>query len=214
MPRTKNSENVEMETNPNNISTSNMENDNVSNSPEAILEQINSSVDEITNTNVVADKSRKNETKINFEEEIACKSVTFGGLLWISPKTNSHYNWDDIGSVEYIPFGELITMNNTARDFLFKPLIVVQDSRAVEYFRLLDVYKNVAQVQNLNKLFTSPLSKIAEVVDMALRVNMRDIMISKIRQMRRTGELNNIDIIRLLENRLCFDVSEDDITEN
>lgn len=187
--------------------------DSQSTTSEEVLEQINSAVDELTHTNVVADKSRTNETKVNYEEEIACKSVTFGGLLWVSPKTNSHYNWDSIGSIEYIPFGELITLNNTARDFLFKPFIVIQDPRVVDYFRLLDVYKNVAQVQNLNKLFNSSLQEISSVVDMALRVNMRDIMISKVREMRRSGELNNIDIIRLLETKLCFDISEDDVTK-
>lgn len=187
---------------------------NESKTTEVVLELINSGVDDVaTEAATLSEKTRQNKTDVDFNEEIACKSVVFGGLTWVSPKTNAYYRWEDIGSIEYVPFNELITMNNTSRGFLFDPKLVIQDTRVIEYFRLLDVYSNVAQVQNLTSLFSKPLVEISKVVDLAIRVNMREVMISKIRQLRKDGILNNIDIIKLLEQKLCFDLSDDNLAK-
>lgn len=176
----------------------------------SVLDLINESVDSVSENIVVQPKSRVSETTIANEEEIACKSVTFGGLTWVSPRTNAHYRWADIGAVEYIPFGELVTLNNTKRNYLFKPMFIVQDERVVKYFRLQEVYENVAQISSLKKVFDSAnLQEVSKVIDTAIRFNMRDVVISKVRDMRKTGQLNNIDIIKLLEQKLCFDLSED-----
>lgn len=182
---------------------------------EAVLELINAGVDDVsTGTVTLSEKTRQNKTDVDFNEEIACKSVVFGGLTWVSPKTNAYYRWENIGSIEYVPFNELITMNNTSRGYLFDPKLVIQDTRVIEYFRLLDVYSNVAQVQNLTKLFNEPLIEISKVVDLAIHVNMREVMISKVRQLRKDGILNNIDVIKLLEQKLCFDLSDDTLNDD
>jgi hypothetical protein len=176
----------------------------------SVLDRINQSVDEVAETVTIQPKSRKTEVTIGNEEEIACKSITFGGLTWVSSRTNAHYRWANIGATEYIPFGELVTLNNTKRDFLFKPMFIVQDERVVKYFRLQEIYEEVAQIHNLKKLFDAGnLNEVAKAIDNAIAVNMRDIVISKVRDMRKTGELNNIDVIKLLEQQLCFDLSED-----
>lgn len=179
-----------------------------------ILNLINESVDSLTSDVTVKASSRKQEETISSDEEIAVRSVTLGGTTWVSPKTNAHYRWNEIGAVEYIPFGELVTMNNTKRNFLFKPMVILLDERAIKYFRLQDTYEKVAQIHNLKNIFdTGDLTKVSKVLDTIVRVNMRDVAISKIRDMRRTGELTNIDIIKLVESRLCFDLSEDNASK-
>lgn len=183
-------------------------------STSSVLNMINESVDSIVSNVTVQASSRKQEAAISSDEEIAVRSVTLGGTTWISPKTNAHYRWNEIGAIEYIPFGELVTLNNTKRNFLFKPMVIVLDERAVKYFRLQETYEKVAQIHNLKEVFdTNNLTEISKVLDTIIRVNMRDVAISKIRDMRRTGNLSNIDIIQLVEKKLCFDLSEDKITE-
>lgn len=178
----------------------------------SVLSLINESVDSIASNVTVKASSRKQEETISGDEEIAVRSITLGGTTWISPKTNAHYRWNEIGAIEYIPFGELVTLNNTKRAFLFKPMVIVMDERAVKYFRLQETYEKVAQIHNLKNVFdTNNLADISKVLDTIIRVNMRDVAISKIRDMRKTGQLNNIDIIQLVEKKLCFDLSEDNI---
>ena len=184
------------------------------NSASSVLSLINESVDSIASNITVKASSRKQEETISSDEEIAVRSITLGGMTWISPKTNAHYRWNEIGAIEYVPFGELVTLNNTKRGFLFKPMVIVMDERAVKYFRLQDTYEKVAQIHSLKKVFdTNNLAEISKVLDTIIRVNMRDVAISKIRDMRKNGELVDIDIIKLVEKKLCFDLSEDKITE-
>ena len=176
-----------------------------------ILSVINDNVDKVSNTDNVKATSRTTEVTIANEEEIAVRSITFGGLTWISPRTNAHYRWNEIGAVEYIPFGELITMNNTKRQFLFNPLVIVQDERVVKYFRLQPVYEKVAQINNLEKIFNSGnRDEVEKVLKTILDVNMRDVAISRIRAMRKNGTLTNIDVIHMIEKILCFDLSNEE----
>lgn len=186
--------------------------ENTTDSTVSVLGLINESVDSIASNVTVKASAREQEESISSDEEIAVRSITLGGTTWISPKTNAHYRWNEIGAIEYIPFGELVTLNNTKRSFLFKPMVIVMDERAVKYFRLQETYEKVAQIHNLKDVFsTNDLTKISKVLDTIIRVNMRDVAISKIRDMRKTGQLNNIDIIQLVEKKLCFDLSEDNI---
>lgn len=73
-------------------------------------------------------------------------------------------------------------------------------------FRLTPVYENVAKLNNLKSVFNSDLVTISRVVDDALHVNMRDILISKVRQMYKTGKLVDVNVLRLLQNKLHFDI--------
>ena len=99
-------------------------------------------------------------------------------------------------------------MNNYKSDFLRKPLVILMDERAVKKFRLTSVYENVAKINNLTAVFNSNLPEIEKVIDDALRVNMRDILISKVRQMYKNKKLKDIEVIRLLERKLKFDLSD------
>ena len=182
------------------------------NSTSSILSLINESVDSIVSNVTVKASTRQQDDTISSDEEIAVRSITLGGTTWISPKTNAHYRWNEIGSIEYVPFGELVTLNNTKRSFLYKPMIIVMDERVIKYFRLQDTYEKVAQIHSLKKVFdTNNLEEVSNILDTIIRVNMRDVAISKIRDMRKTGELYNIDIIKLVEKKLRFDLSEDKV---
>ena len=136
------------------------------------------------------------------------KSITFGGLTYKSKTNNAIFRWNQIGAVEYMTVGQLNEMNNYKTDFLRKPLVILLDERAIKKFRLTPVYENVAKINNLTAIFNSDMQTISKVIDDALRVNMRDILISKVRQMYRNKKLKDIEVIRLLEQKLQFDLSD------
>ena len=101
---------------------------------------------------------------------------------------------------------ELNEMNNYNSDFLSKPYVILMDERAVKKFRLTPVYENVAKINNLTALFNSDMKTIEKTIDDALLVNMRDILISKVRQMYKNNKLVNVKIINLLQRKLQFDL--------
>ena len=97
-------------------------------------------------------------------------------------------------------------MNNYKSDFLRKPLVILMDERAIKKFRLTSVYENVAKINNLTSVFKMDLQSIEKVIDDALKVNMRDVLISKVRQMYKNKKLVDINILKMLQNKLNFDI--------
>ena len=145
---------------------------------------------------------------IGMDEEVPCMSITFGGLVYTSPITGATYKWHKIGDVEYLTMKELISMNNSKPVFLNRPWIILQDIRAVNKFRLMSKYEEVAKVNQLKKLFATGDTKlIEETIESALKSGMREVVISKVRTMYNNGVLNNTHIIKLLEEKLRFEIA-------
>lgn len=172
---------------------------------ESLLDAISETIDELDES--VDDKDDYNDT-LELDTSIPVKSITFGGLTYKSRSTNAVLRWNQIGAIQYMTVAELNEMNNYKSAFLNKPLVILMDERAVKKFRLTPVYENVAKLNNLKQVFNSDMQTIERVIDDALRVNMRDILISKVRQMYKTKKLVDINIIRLLEKKLSFDLSD------
>lgn len=180
-------------------------NPDAANKPASLLDAISETIDELDES--VDDKDDYDNT-LDLDTSIPVKSITFGGLTYKSRSTNAVFRWNQIGAIQYMTVAELNEMNNYKSAFLNKPLVILMDERAVKKFRLTPVYENVAKLNNLKEVFHSDMQTIEHMIDDALRVNMRDILISKVRQMYKTKKLVDINIIRLLEKKLRFDLSD------
>ena len=78
----------------------------------------------------------------------------------------------------------------------------------INFFNTDFLFNQKILINNLTAIFNSDMQTIAKVIDDAVRVNMRDILISKVRQMYKNKKLKDIEVIRLLEQKLQFDLSE------
>ena len=172
---------------------------------ESLLDSIASAIDDLDDS---ADEKVEEIVDLPMDTVINVKSICFGGLTYKSRSTNAVFRWNQIGSIQPMTVAEINEMNNYKSDFLRKPLVILMDERAVKKFRLTSVYENVAKINNLTAVFNSSLPEIEKVIDDALRVNMRDILISKVRQMYKAKKLTDINILRLLEKRLKFDLTD------
>lgn len=176
---------------------------------ENIVESI---TDIISDLDDYEDSEERDETieDIGMEEEVPCMSITFGELIYTSNITGATYKWQKIGDVEYLTMKELTSMNNSKPIFLNRPWLILQDVRAINHFRLMSKYEDVAKINQLKKLFASGNTKlITETVDSALKAGMRDVLISKIRTMYNNKVLNNTHIIKLLQEQIRFDIDID-----
>lgn len=165
--------------------------------------------DIVTDLEDFEESDEKDDTidDIGMDEEVPCMSITFGGLVYTSPITGATYKWHKIGDVEYLTVKELISMNNSKPVFLNRPWIILQDIRAVNKFRLMSKYEEVAKVNQLKKLFATGDTKLIEAtIESALKSGMREVVISKVRTMYNNGVLNNTHIIRLLEEKSRFEI--------
>lgn len=171
---------------------------------ESLLDSISAAIDELEEAD--GGNLIDNNVVLSLTETIPVKSVTFGGLTYKSKSTNALFRWNQIGAVEYMTVAELNEMNNYKREYLNKPLVVLLDERAIKKFRLSQVYENVAKINNLKSVFNSDMATIEATIDMALKVNMRDILISKVRGMIENKTLVDVSIIKLLERKLQHDL--------
>lgn len=186
------------------------ENNNTANSStstenNSLLDSITSAIDDLE----IADKEAEVIIEdLSIDTVIPVKSITFGGLTYKSRTNNAIFRWSQIGAIEYMTVAELNEMNNYKRDFLNRPLLILMDERAIKKFRLTKVYENVAKINDLKRVFASNMSVISSTIDMALAVNMRDILISKVSQMIKNRTLVDVNVIRLLNKKLQYDFDE------
>ena len=172
----------------------------------SLLSSISEAIDELDES--ADDNVQVGDSGLSLDDIIPVKSITFGGLTYKARSTNAIYRWNQIGAIEYMSVAELNEMNNYKRAYLNKPLVILMDERAIKKFRLQKVYENVAQINNLKSLFKSDMGTIEKTINTALDANMRDILISKVRQMIKNGTLTNINIIKLLEKKLQHDLAD------
>lgn len=182
------------------------ENSDDKTTPNSLLDSITSAIDDLEDS-TIGELDELIED-LPMDTVVNVKSITFGGLTYKSRTTNAVFRWNQIGAVQPMTVAEINEMNNYKSDFLRKPLVILMDNRAIKKFRLISVYENVAKINNLTSVFNSDMKTIEKVIDDAIRVNMRDILISKVRQMYKTKKLVDINVIRLLEKKLKFDLSE------
>lgn len=174
----------------------------------SLLDSITSAIDDL-------DDSTGGELQeivdLPMDTVINVKSITYGGLTYKSRTTNAVFRWNQIGEIQPMTIAEINEMNNYKADFLRKPLVILMDEKAIKKFRLTPVYENVAKINNLGAVFNSgDMNKIDKVISDALSVNMRDILISKVRQMYKNKKLVDVNILRVLQTKLQFDILDEE----
>lgn len=107
-------------------------------------------------------KQRSRAVDIDLHELIEVRSVTHGGLVYISPKTNMKVLWEQLGDVEYMEFAELVTMKSAKPNFLNKPLLVVDDEDVIQKLGLTKLYEDMYNVDNIDEFFDLSVTDMSE----------------------------------------------------
>lgn len=172
----------------------------------SLLDTINSTLDDLDNAENEDDLYDDYEPLAD-NVKIQVRSISFGRLVYRSPTNNALFIWNNIGDTKTMTISEIIELNNARPDFLQKPRLILLNETAIKQFKLTHIYENVAQVNNLKALFKKSEDEISKAIDKALLVNMRDILISKVRTMYANKSLTDINVIGLLERKLQFDLT-------
>ena len=172
---------------------------------QSVLDSISSAIDELDESE--DDGYNNNFVDLPKDTVINVRSITFGRLIYKSPTNNSTVIWNNIGAVRQMTIAELTEMNNQSPEFLTNPNVILLNEDAIRMFRLNSVYENVAQINNLKTLFKQNTETIERAIDRGLMANMRDVLISKIRAMYSNKALTDINVIKLLEEKLQFDLT-------
>lgn len=125
---------------------------------EEIVEQETVEVVKEVVEEVVKPTSKKvNKFKHDPNEFIPCRSVRFGELRLIGPKTHTSYSWANEGDIREVEYQDLISWKALGSRYLFEPMIIIEDEDIVEEWKsdLGKLYDKLQQV-DLKEMFKLP----------------------------------------------------------
>ena len=117
--------------------------------------------DEIIETEVVEEvkpaPKKVNKIKHDPNELIPCRSVRFGELRLIGPKTHMPYSWANEGDVREVEFQDLMSWRALHSRYLFEPMIIIEDEDLVEEWKadLGDLYDELQEI-DIKAMFKLP----------------------------------------------------------
>ena len=109
-------------------------------------------------TEVVAPAPKKvNKPKHDPSELIPCRSVRFGELRLIGPKTRMPYSWANEGDFRDVEYQDLVSWKALGSRYLFEPMIIIEDEDLREEWKsdFGELYDSLQQV-DIKEMFKLP----------------------------------------------------------
>ena len=90
-----------------------------------------------------------NKPKHDPNELVMCRSVRFGELRLIGPKTRMPYSWANEGDFREVEYQDLMSWKALRHKYLFEPMIIIEDEDIVEEWKA-DLGKLYAELQDID----------------------------------------------------------------
>ena len=139
-----------------------------------------------------------NKPKHDPNELISCRSVRFGELRLIGPKTHFPYSWANEGDIRDVEYQDLVSWRALHSRYLFEPMIIIEDEDLVEEWKadLGSLYDNLQQI-DLKEMFKLPhrqfVAQLKKLPD-GMKTTVQNMAYSMI-QNRTLYDLRTIDAI-------------------
>ena len=98
-----------------------------------------------------------NKPKHDPNELVPCRSVRFGELILIGPKTRMPYSWANEGDVREVEYQDLVSWRALHSRYLYDPMIIIEDEDICEEWNAdLGVLYDSLQQIDLKEMFKLP----------------------------------------------------------
>ena len=100
---------------------------------------------------------KANKPKHDPNELIMCRSVRFGELRLIGPKTRMPYSWANEGDFREVEYQDLVSWRALHSRYLFDPMIIIEDEDIVEEWKadLGELYESLQEI-DVKEMFKLP----------------------------------------------------------
>ena len=121
-----------------------------------------STTEEIMETEALEEVAKPAPKKVNKpkhdpSELILCRSVRFGELILIGPKTKMRYSWSNEGDLREVEYQDLVSWRALHSRYLFDPMIIIEDEEICEEWKAdLGALYNKVQEIDLKEMFKLP----------------------------------------------------------
>lgn len=126
---------------------------------EEVVEEVvaATNTEEVVEETIIPAPKKVNKPKHDSNELIPCRSVRFGGLRLIGPKTHMPYEWSNEGDIREVEYQDLISWKALGSRYLFEPMIIIEDEQLVEEWKsdLGELYAGLQEI-DLKAMFKLP----------------------------------------------------------
>lgn len=163
---------------------------------EDVLEQ------EVVEEEVKPVSKKVNKIKHDPSELIACRSVRFGELILIGPKTRMPYSWANEGDIREVEYQDLMSWRALRSKYLFEPMIIIEDEDICEEWQA-DLGKLYAELQeiDLKAIFKLPYRQFVAQLK-KLPAGMRPTVQNMAYAMIQDGTLYDLRVIKAIDENL------------
>ena len=144
---------------------------------------------------------KKTIRKIDREEWIPVMSNIAGTFVFMHPSCRTQLEMTEYGTIDYIQYGDLLTMKASQGRILNEGWIIVLDEDVYKSLGLSKLYEKIITMDDVNKLYELSEAKIADIMRKAPRI-VKENVCRRILQMRKTGEWDSIRKLRAVENAI------------
>lgn len=156
----------------------------------------------------VFDKKPVKEKKLTDDTMITVIGNFAGELYYRSPRTQDEWNWQ-FGDEDEMSIRELKTMKSSHRQFFEDKWITFAEHEAddiIKHLKLEKYYSDgISNQDDWDKVFELSVEELADIISMATP-NEKSLIINLAREKFDAGELTNLHIIRLIEDKLQVDI--------
>lgn len=102
----------------------------------------------------------KAHRKYDPDEQITCRSITYGELLIVGPKSKLLYSWSNYGDTTPVEYQDLQALRSIRSAHLLKPRIIVEDEELIAQWGkdFENMYSKIVDV-DVEKILDLPLGK-------------------------------------------------------
>ena len=143
-----------------------------------------------------------NKPKHDPNEYIPCRSVRFGELILIGPKTRIPYRWMNEGDIADVEFQDLMAWKSLRHKYLFEPMIIIEDEEIVEEWsnELGNLYSELQNI-DVKALFKLPQRQFVAQLK-KLTPGMKSTVQNMAYAMIQDGTLYDLRIIKAIDETL------------
>jgi hypothetical protein len=119
--------------------------------------QVEEEIVETVEETVKPAAKKVNKPKHDPNELVVCRSVRFGELRLIGPKTHMPYSWANEGDVRDVEYQDLVSWKALHSRYLFEPMIIIEDEDICEEWKadLGALYDSLQQI-DIKEMFKLP----------------------------------------------------------
>lgn len=170
----------------------------------------NPTVEEIVDTVETMNEEEKSvkkaakATPLNDSDEIEVVSL-IRNVSYKDSKTLDMYDWDDVGHVEYMSFETLKNMWRSHKGYFKNMWLKPNDDRVINKFGLTKTFEKYEYLMNGANYTKKNINSICDAISNTPN-GLKIAICDKVKSMVVDGDVTDVSVIRVLENRLKIDL--------